>query len=219
MVKIIACLTMLVDHVGYVFFPEERLFRMIGRLSMPLFAYMIARGYQVTGERGTRRRYVLGLAVLAVVSQIPRELMLRSGQIQLNCVFSWLIGIGVLKILEDRSISAVLLTAIIILTSSIGILEYDFLAISLAVLFYFTKTNHERPAARYAGNLALIVAYELGGGWSLSAYSLYALPVIDMVECIERKHPVRRRIPKITWYIFYPVHMCLLALARILVDR
>lgn len=42
--KIIAMLSMLIDHTGLMIFPEYKIFRIIGRLAFPIFAYMIAEG-------------------------------------------------------------------------------------------------------------------------------------------------------------------------------
>lgn len=42
--KIIACVTMLIDHIGMMFFPDVVVWRIIGRLSMPLFAFTFAEG-------------------------------------------------------------------------------------------------------------------------------------------------------------------------------
>ena len=35
--KLIACVTMLIDHIGAVFFPHLQWLRIIGRLSFPLY--------------------------------------------------------------------------------------------------------------------------------------------------------------------------------------
>lgn len=42
--KIIAMITMLIDHIGVNLFPSVTILRVIGRLSFPIFAYMIAEG-------------------------------------------------------------------------------------------------------------------------------------------------------------------------------
>ena len=42
--KIVACLTMLLDHVGYL--TNTEFLRVIGRISLPIFAYLIASGYK-----------------------------------------------------------------------------------------------------------------------------------------------------------------------------
>ena len=40
--KLIACVAMVIDHVGVMFFPYEDSLRIIGRLAFPIFAFMIA---------------------------------------------------------------------------------------------------------------------------------------------------------------------------------
>ena len=47
-IQFIAALTMLIDHIGMVFFPSAIGFRAIGRLSFPLFAFGIAEGVRYT---------------------------------------------------------------------------------------------------------------------------------------------------------------------------
>ncbi|MBQ6874233.1 MAG: hypothetical protein IJO24_08085 [Clostridia bacterium] len=36
--KLFACLSMLMDHVGLVLFPDIEAFRLIGRLAMPIYS-------------------------------------------------------------------------------------------------------------------------------------------------------------------------------------
>lgn len=50
MIKKIALLTMLIDHVGYLFFPEQVLFKTIGRIAFPIFAYQISIGLHSTSN-------------------------------------------------------------------------------------------------------------------------------------------------------------------------
>ncbi len=42
--KLWACLFMLVDHIGVVFFDDNLAMRAIGRLSMPIFAFLLVEG-------------------------------------------------------------------------------------------------------------------------------------------------------------------------------
>lgn len=72
LLKIIAAITMLIDHVGYYFYPwlpdEVYItFRSIGRLAFPIFAYFIALGYRRTGHLG---RYFLRLLSYAIISEV-----------------------------------------------------------------------------------------------------------------------------------------------------
>ena len=55
--KIIACIFMVIDHVGLTFFPEHDIFRILGRLAFPIFAFFIAEGTRYTAHK--LRRFLL----------------------------------------------------------------------------------------------------------------------------------------------------------------
>ena len=57
--KLIAVLSMTVDHVGAVFFPEYPVFRWIGRMAFPLFCYCMTVGLLYTHDI---RRYPVSTA-------------------------------------------------------------------------------------------------------------------------------------------------------------
>lgn len=65
--KIIAMIAMTCDHVGLQIFPQFPLLRILGRLALPVYAYMIAEGCRHTRDR---KKYLLRLAALALVCQI-----------------------------------------------------------------------------------------------------------------------------------------------------
>lgn len=50
-IKILACILMTIDHIGYFLFPNEIVLRIIGRLALPLFAYLIAEGCHYTRNK------------------------------------------------------------------------------------------------------------------------------------------------------------------------
>ena len=64
--KLFACLSMLIDHVGLVLFPDIEAFRLIGRLAMPIFAFFIGEGCLHTRNR---RAYFLRVFILGIVCQ------------------------------------------------------------------------------------------------------------------------------------------------------
>ncbi|MBD2462864.1 TraX family protein [Oscillatoria sp. FACHB-1407] len=92
-IKLIAAATMLIDHIGVVFFPQEYLFRAIGRISFPLFAWLL-----VQGEAHTRNvwAYALRLLILALLSQ---PIYMQTFRVEdLNILFLLLIGLGCLRL-------------------------------------------------------------------------------------------------------------------------
>ena len=48
LLKLIAMLTMTIDHIGVILLPQYRILRIIGRLTMPIYAFMIAEGCHYT---------------------------------------------------------------------------------------------------------------------------------------------------------------------------
>lgn len=49
--KLIACIAMFIDHFGLVVFPKVMIYRIIGRLAFPIFAYFIAEGCKYTRNK------------------------------------------------------------------------------------------------------------------------------------------------------------------------
>lgn len=77
--KIIAVVTMLIDHIGAVFIsPSEYpyvflVLRGIGRLSLPLFLFLIVEGFYHTSNI---QNYLKRLGIFALISEIPFDLAL-----------------------------------------------------------------------------------------------------------------------------------------------
>lgn len=84
---------MAIDHAGIVFFPKVVIFRIIGRLSFPLFAWLLAQG-----EKYTRSfpRYLKRLVLLGLLSQ-PLYFLALSGT-RLNILFTLSLGLVTLRL-------------------------------------------------------------------------------------------------------------------------
>ena len=66
MLKLIAVISMTIDHIGAVFFPQFLFLRLIGRISFPIFAYHIALGLKNTRHIG---KYFFRLFLFALLTQ------------------------------------------------------------------------------------------------------------------------------------------------------
>jgi hypothetical protein len=68
--KILAAVFMFVDHLGLLFFPSTMWLRDIGRLSMPLFAFMIAEGCRYTRNKLKHFLLLFGLGTACQIVYI-----------------------------------------------------------------------------------------------------------------------------------------------------
>lgn len=100
LLKLLALATMLIDHIGYMFYPQEQLFRIIGRLSFPIFAYQIAIGYSHTSNL---KRYFSRILAFAVVTQVPFSVFnpeMKFSLLHYNVLFTFVIGIILLRVYD-----------------------------------------------------------------------------------------------------------------------
>lgn len=105
-VKRIAVIAMLIDHAAVVLLTrsleagEAQLYglyyfmRQVGRLSFPLFCFMLVEGFERTGSRA---KYAMRLGAFALISEIPFDLAFQSRVLELgsqNVFFTLLCGMG-----------------------------------------------------------------------------------------------------------------------------
>ena len=112
--KIIAIVTMIIDHIGYYFQPEINeyiyyILRAIGRISMPLFAFILVQGFFHTSDL---KKYILRIFSFAVITQIgifavsilDTNRLNMSVNTQLNILFSYTLSLITLWLIHEKNI-------------------------------------------------------------------------------------------------------------------
>lgn len=93
--KIIAAVTMLIDHIGMIFLPNVVILRLIGRLSFPIFAFMISEGARYTKNK---LKYLLTIAGVGVGWQALQILLI--GDFTLNILLTFTMSIAIIYMLD-----------------------------------------------------------------------------------------------------------------------
>ena len=201
--QIIAMLTMLIDHIGYIFFPKEEMWRIIGRIAFPIYAYYIVQGFIHTSSRW---RYLWRLVALAGISQVPYVLAFDTSDLNVICTLALCLGVLMLHARFGWLGLAVGLVCGIVLLEW---LEFNYGAYGLLlVLIYRYLDRKWWVVAHFALNL-LSIGY--GDGWLLQHFSILATVLMAYKDQLFAEFKLDRRVHSWVWRGFYPVHLALLA--------
>lgn len=205
--KLIAVVTMLVDHIGMLFFPKELLFRVIGRMSFPIFAFLIAEGFEKTSNE---RNYLFRLLALAVISQIPYDFFIRASgvsSVPLNIFFT--LSAGLLSLIALKRlphIYSIPVIAFILLISKFASFDYGVYGV-LTVLASSLFIRYRTAGAISLFSLPLFRTI-LEFFWGTLTVQLYAMLTVPILMLYNGEYG--RRFPRLFFYGFYPVHLFVL---------
>ncbi len=220
--KILALVCMLIDHIGAAILyegillpnapiiigtPMHRLYlfyralRFIGRIAFPIFCFLLIQGFLYTSNR---KRYVIRLGVFALISEIPFDLALNNQLLEFthqNVFFTLFIGLLVLVVMDCFERNPYI--QVIAVAAGMGLAwllktDYSYHGILLIAILYFF---------RYYPALSTI-----GGCISL----LWEAPACLAFIPINMYNGERGLSLKYVFYVFYPLHLMILAGVRIL---
>lgn len=200
--KWIAMLTMLVDHMGAVLFPHLVLFRIIGRLAFPIYCFLLVEGAVYTSNW---RKYLGRLLAFALISEIPFDLAFR-GRIfdwsSQNVFFTLALGLGAVALVKKWGYGFQSWAGAFLLAMAAEFLQTDYGGggVILILIFYLMR---EHPLAKALCFGAEII-FVYGG---LECYALFSIfPIL----CYNGKKGPGGL--KYLFYVFYPAHLLLLYL-------
>jgi len=226
LLKLVAMITMLMDHTGKVFFSQYQIMRIIGRIAFPIYAYCIAVGCVYSRNR---LKYLNRIVLVGLISQpfyaialrhtVPAMYTIRFAENPLRAVlnfylYSWAtpnimytlaFGLLIIWAIRDRQYICVVALALIVWKVQNSI-NYGWRGVALIVLFYLFID-------RWWLSLPVILAYMIWWGMDGSAYRLFgvrfgmqmfailALPLIYIPTWSKLK------IGKWVYYLYYPAHL------------
>lgn len=217
--KIIAMVSMFIDHVGFILFPQHQIFRIIGRIAFPIFAYMIAEGCFYTRNR---KKYLMLIACLGIVCQLVSTI--ATGSLYQNILITFSLAIAVIfaidNFLKNKKTPSFLLMAFTVagvifisyvapvIFESYGFkVDYGIWGILLPVFVYFSPT---KTLKIFFTTLILAIRIFLVG--KLQLFALLAIPFLVLYNGKRGKLKM-----KYVFYIFYPAHLAILHLINELI--
>ena len=210
--KIIALITMTCDHVGLQLFPQLEILRILGRLALPIYAYMIAEGWHFTRDR---KKYLFRLASLAAVCQLVYFVAMGSVYQCIMVTFSlsvcilWLfdrameegtalwIGLAALGASTVYTLCRILPG---LLPGTDFAIDYGFWGVLLPVLSYFGRSKREKVLLMGLG--LVFLALDFGG---IQWWALATLPLLLLYNGRRGKWKIGT-----FFYIYYPLHLAVI---------
>ncbi len=212
-IKLIAIISMTIDHIGLMLLNDFTPFRIIGRLAFPIFAYFISEGCFFTKNK---KKYFMQVFLVGSISQIIY--FIATGDRYLNILltfsFSILIISAYIKFSKEekgRIYFAVVLLSVFIIVSLLemyGIyFDYGFIGI-ITPLFVFVAPTKEKKII-YTAIMLILLSLNSQGNY-VQFFSLFALPILYFYNGKRGKYNLKG-----FFYLFYPIHLGVLYLINL----
>jgi len=203
-IKYLAFVFMIIDHVGWLYFPDNMDFRIVGRLAVPLFCYFIAFGFSQTTNLNN---YVLRLLKWGVVTQIILWSFNFEIYPQLNVLFTFAWSLIALALLQknNQPKDQIIILGIFALLSEVFYFEYGFYAILSVYLFsLFEKIPQYRWWLYWTLLNCIYFMFS-----PLSVFQLFAWFAPFLIPI---KNQTKLKLPRLgwRWYPLYPLQYLLL---------
>lgn len=213
--KLIAIITMTIDHIGAIIYNDIDIFRIIGRISFPLFAFLLVEGFK---NSSNRLKYFLRLIIFAFITQPIYDYAFKSNT--LNILFTFSLGFLLMMIIEfSKKIidkynkgsesylyKTVFYSLFYILFSILAIflnVDYTVLGITTIFIFYLSP-NILLSFILYFLSVVLLKTNDIQMYSIISFFFLYLY------------NGKRGRNLKYFFYLYYPLHLLLLKMLLVM---
>jgi len=204
--KWVAVVTMTVDHIGAVLYPDLEILRIIGRLAFPIYCYLLLLGVESTRSV---KNYLVRLLVFAFISQVPYYVAHGYEPFESLDIYFTLF-FGALSLLNP------LLLLLSLVASFFLNFDYGPYGMGLIIATQLLKDNQ-----KYGVLMIVVLNVLFYFASARQVYSLFALPLIlahrNGLLKIERKASGGASYPawrKYFFYSYYPVHLTALVLVK-----
>lgn len=203
--KVIAIISMLIDHTGAILFPGQMWFRIIGRFAFPIFTFLLVEGFFHTRDV---KKYAVRLLLFAFISEFIFDYAFFGeffSWTHQNVFFTLFLGVllmGFWNYFQGKIYLQLPFALFFIWMGDVLATDYGSFGVLLIAMFFWFRDL--KP---------FFVKLLCGAGFfilrsGIIAYGAYAMIPIALYK--GRKGPSM----KYFFYIFYPIHLLLLVLIK-----
>ena len=202
----------------------------MGRLAFPIFAFMIAEGYFHTKDY---KKYMIRLLICALISEIPFDLMYEGGvffPFHQNVIWTFIIALLCIRVIDtvrERGnkvkfiFTSLGFSLLGFLAGTLGMTDYFGPGVLTVLVFYFFRGRKwymllAQVISLYLINVSMLSGQDIpliiGGHEFFFTIQGFALLALIPIWLYRGKQGIRNSWTKWSFYLFYPVHMLILAL-------
>lgn len=228
-IKYIAMFTMLLNHIGHMFFTRGtwayEILEDIGFFTAPVMCFFLVEGY---GYTRSKWKYGLRLFLFALLSQIPFQLAF--GSKKLNMIFTLLCCFLILMVQEKIGNPLLQILLCVLLTMATVVADWPLVAPMLTMMLANGMGNRKRMVCGFGAAYVLFAMlnmqnYMFGvtGDWTLYAVGHAALSGLGILAAgaavlffYNGERAGRgQNFSKWFFYFFYPAHLLVLHFIKI----
>lgn len=204
--KLIALITMFIDHLGSRVFTKVLFFRIIGRMAFPLYAFLIGEGCRHTKNK---KKYLFDVFITFIAMQLVRAVLLHSSHL---CVLYGFMCAIVTTMLtdwaKDRNIRDKFFVLVIFGCMILSIIwlktEYKLYSLVLPLIIYYVDNKYLRNILFMFVLVICRFSYRYTQWYGLLA----------MIPILLYNGQKGRTVNKYLFYAFYPIHYAILILIQ-----
>ena len=206
--KILAAIFMTIDHIGVILFPRVLILRIIGRLALPIYAFMIAEGCKYTRNKKKYFGMVFGLGAICQIVYY-----LFDGSLYFSILITFSLSILMVYALQYWKQKKTALSGLVFVSSVVATyllnqwltIDYGFWGCMLPV---FAAMYHRTEYDRNSTNITMLGIGLVFLGLSTDAIQCLALLALPLLYAYNGKRGKLNL--KYFFYIFYPTHLVVL---------
>ena len=210
--KIIAMISMIFDHTGYLIFNELSPLNYIGRFAFPIFAFEIGQGFTHTKNL---KKYFLRLFIFALISQIPFQLFLKvlKSSFSLNIFFTLFLGLLSLYTYNlCKKNKFIALTSVLCISIIAYFLHVDYGWYGILIIFILYIFQEKKLCQVISFILATLINYLIKiitNGFYFEYIYLFIFTCFSLFF-INFYNGKKGKNVKFIFYLFYPLHLIII---------